>query len=102
MTQPAMTFDFTFTIEAPDVTDIRLNGSTVPLTVVLPVANAGQTVAAVTVTTRSGAAYTTPLELSGMDAGKFALSHGGVLPCFLLVGAIDVARGAYSVKLTAP
>ena len=90
---------------APEVTAILLNGSTDPVYVDLPVNNVGAVVAAVTVTTRSSRPHTTPLRLEGVDASKFALTNGGVVPCDLIVGAADFIGEdytAYTVEIIAP
>ena len=67
-------------IVAPEVTSILLNGGTGPISVDLPITNAGALVATVAVATRSSVAYTTPMRLEGTDAAKFALTNGGVVP----------------------
>ena len=99
---PSITFSFTIDAEAPDVMQMFLNGSTGPLCVSLPAVNAGMRIADLSVTTHSGAPYTTPLTLSGADGGKFSLSNGGALPCSLMVGPTDIVTGAYSISITAP
>lgn len=97
-----ITFSFTVNVEAPDVMQITLNGSTDPLSVSLPAVNAGGHVADVGVVTHSGAAYAGQLALGGADAGKFVLTNGGTLPCALSVGATDITTGAYAIDISAP
>ena len=96
-----VTYSFVLTIDAPDVTAITLNGQRDALQVGLPAVNANMRVAAVGVQTYSGQPYTTPLVLGGADAGKFVLSHGGVMPCDLLVAATSLTSAVYQVSITA-
>lgn len=95
------TYVITVHTPAAQVEAILLNGSTGPVSIELPEANAGEHVADVTVTTKNDKPYTDPLVLGGADGGWFALSNGGVAPCELRVGAGDVTADEYSITLTA-
>ena len=99
-----ISFPYTVTIKitAPDVTQILLNGSTAPIAITLSAQNAGAVIAAVTVVTSSGNPWTTPLKLEGNDATKFALSHGGVVPCNLIVSSNPIPAAEYHIILSAP
>ena len=69
--------------------------------VTLPVANAGAFVATITITA-TGGTYAGPVTIGGADAAKFALSHSGIYPCNLLVGASNITtNGTYNITLTA-
>ena len=67
-------------------------------------ADAGSYVATITVTPAGGGTYSGTLVLGGTDAAKFALSNGGVYPCNLMVGPVDIPGGptVYNVSITAP
>lgn len=97
-----VSFSFTIDIAMPDVTSITLNGLRDAVSVTLAPVNANTLVGHIGVQTYSGNPYTVPLVLSGDDAGKFALSHGGLLPCDLMVGPASIGRGTYAISLTAP
>ena len=97
-----VSFTFTITVDAPDVQAMTLNGARDAVVLTLPSVNAMLRAATVAVQTYSGTPYTKPLVLGGADAAKFSLSHGGVLPCDLMVGATSVVSGTYALSLTAP
>ena len=94
----AITQAFTITITIT-ITPTGISLSTTSVT--LPASNAGSLVANITVAA-TGGTYAGTLSLSGTDAGKFALSNGGVYPCNLLVGASNIAAGTYNVTVNAP
>lgn len=97
-----VSFTFTFTVDAPDVQAITLNGAKDAVLVTLPAVNATLRAATIAAQTYSGTPYTKPLVLGGADASKFTLSRGGVLPCDLMVGATSLVSGTYALSLTAP
>ena len=67
-------------------------------------ADAGSFVAHVTVTASGGGTYAGVLTLGGTDGSKFALSNGGVYPCDLMVGPVNIPANTtpgYAIQLTA-
>jgi hypothetical protein len=79
------------------IISVNLSGTTLNMSA----ANAGDVVGAVTVTTNPpGGSPSNPILIGGPDAGKFALTNGGVIPCNLVVGASNLPSGDYQITLS--
>ena len=100
--QSATTTTSTYTVTVtvtPAITSVNLSSTTVNTT---GPNNAGAVVGAVAVTTNpAGGSYSGAITLGGANAASFALTHGGVLPCNLVVGATNLAAGSYNLTLSA-
>jgi hypothetical protein len=63
--------------------------------------NANNVVGIVSVTDSDGGPYPGQIILGGTDAAMFLLTNGGLLPCNLVVGSVDIPTGTYNITLTA-
>lgn len=67
----------------------------------IPAPNAGKVIGEVTVRTKNGKPYLTPLQLQGPNAADVALDNGGVAPCNLVIGPNGL-DGDFVVQIVAP
>jgi hypothetical protein len=96
--QTTTTTSYTLTITVtPAISSINLSSTT--LHTVGP-NNANAVVGAISCTTNPpGGTCANAIVLGGANASSFALTNGGVLPCNLVVGSVNIAAGSYAITL---
>jgi hypothetical protein len=87
--------NFNIAISADDIVTLFFDGGSGPIIKTLPNNNNGAVITDITAVTGSGTPYLTPITIGGTDAGLFELTNGGVCPCELIVGPIDLAIGSH-------
>jgi hypothetical protein len=99
MEEPLSGFNFNISfnlgVSGDNIVTLFFDGGAGPIVKDLPNNNNGAVITEITAVSSSEDPYLFPITISGTDAALFELTNGGVCPCELIVGPVDLALGSH-------